>query len=156
MCAEEIEVCCIGMSLWSFTGSWWNGSPIEGDARKMRQLDLFPFPEPVNPCFHPVMIGSDGDEEREECAESQVAAVIPIEFVQRHGADEADEENGQSPSRKCAAGPRSLRDETVSASDCLLDLGDARECHNQATLLGTDGKVNQDRGMRRSDKMMWR
>jgi hypothetical protein len=96
----------------------------------MSQLDLFPSAKPVNPGFHPVMIGSHRDENGKEYSEGEVAAVIPIQLIEGHGADKADEENSQSPSCERCTGPRSLNNETVGASDNRLDLSDARVGHN--------------------------
>ena len=116
----------VGMRLRSFAGSWRNGRPIQGDARKMSQLDLFPLPKAMNPGFHPVMIRGHCDEDRQEYGKSQIAAVIPIELVEGHGADEADEENRQPPSRHRAlvlvplASDRSVR-EMMRASCEVLD-----------------------------------
>lgn len=91
----------------------------------MSQLDLLPLTEPMNPDFHPVMIRGHGDENGKECSERQVAAVIPVELVEGHGADEAGEENSQPPSGERSAGPDSLRDEVVGAPDNRFKLGDA-------------------------------
>ena len=79
----------------------------------------------MNPCFYPVMIRGHGDEEGQEYGKCQIAAVIPIELVEGHGADEADEENRQSPSGERCAGAGSLNNEAVGAADDSLDLDDA-------------------------------
>ena len=91
----------------------------------MNQLDLFPLPKPMNPCFYPVMIRGHGDEEGQEYGKCQIAAVIPIELVEGHGADKTDEENRQPPSGERCAGAGSLNNEAVGAPDNPLDLGDA-------------------------------
>lgn len=123
--AKEIEVGGVGMRLRNFAWSRRNGRPIQGDARKMSQLDLFPLSKAMNPGFNLVMIRGHCNEDRQEYGKSQIAAVIPIELVEGHGADEADEENGQPPSRKRCAGPGSLSNEAVGAPDDRLDLDDA-------------------------------
>src|SRR5512139_913210 len=123
MWAEEVQVGGIGMRLRDFTEPWWYCRPIQGDACKMNQLDLLPLAKPVNPGFHPVMIRGYGEEERQECAEGHVAAVIPIELVERHGTDKADEENGQPPSRKCCAGSGSLSNEAIGTPDNPFEPG---------------------------------
>lgn len=91
----------------------------------MSQFDLFPLPKPVNPGFNLVMIRGYGDKNGKEYSEGQIAAVVPIELVEGHGADEADEENSQPPSCERCADPGSLRNEAVGAPDNRLDLGDA-------------------------------
>src|SRR5215831_11555264 len=89
MRAEEIQVSGIWMRPWTFTGSRSNRGPIQRHSSQMTQLDLLPLAEPVNPGFHPVMIRGHGDENGKECSKGQVAAVIPVELIEGHGADEA-------------------------------------------------------------------
>ena len=125
MCSEEIQVSGVWMRLRNFTGSRGNRGPIQRHPSQMSQLDLFPLPNPVNPGFYPVMIRGHGDEDGKEDSEGQIAAVVPIELVEGHGADEADEENSQPPSCECCAGSGSMRNEAVGAPDNRLNLGDA-------------------------------
>ena len=125
MCAKEIEVGGEGMRLWSLTGPGRNGCPIQSHACEVCQLDLLPLTKSVNPCFHPVMIRRHGDEQRQECSERQISAVIPIELVKGYGGDQTNEENRQPPPGERCAGPGSLNNEAVSASDHRLNLDDA-------------------------------
>ncbi len=125
MRSEQIQVSGVWMRLRSFTGSWSNRGPIQRHPSQMSQLDLLPLPKPVNPGFYPVMIRGHGDEDGKEYSEGQIAAVVPIELVEGHSSDEADEENSQPPLCEPCAGPGSLRNEAVGAPDNRLDLGDA-------------------------------
>ena len=122
---EEIQVSGVWMRLRTFTGSRSNRGPIQRHPSQMRQLDLLPLAEPMNPGFHPVMIRGHGDKNGKECSEGQVAAVIPLKSVEGNRADKANEENSQSPTCERCAGPDSLRNEAVGAPDNRLDLGDA-------------------------------
>lgn len=123
--AEEIQVGGVWMRRRTFTGPWGNRGPIQRHPSQMSQLDLLPLAEPMNPGFHPVMIRSHGDENDKECSEGQVAAVIPVELVEGHRADEADEENSEPPSCESCAGAGSSRNEAVGTPDDCLDLGGA-------------------------------
>ena len=97
----------------------------------MYLFDLFPLPKPMNPGFHPVMIRGHGDEDGQKQAECQIAAVVPIEFVEGHDADEADEENGQPPARKGCADPGALSDQAICSPDRRFELGRAGACHDR-------------------------
>ena|SRR5690242_17638588 len=125
VCAEEIQVDGVWMRLRSFTGSWSNCDPIQRHPGQMSQFDLLPLAKPVNPSFHPVMICGHGDEDGKEDPKGQVAAVIPIELVEGDGADEADEEDSQPPSRETCADSGSLGNEAIGAPDHRFDLDDA-------------------------------
>jgi len=85
----------------------------------------------MNPGFHPVMICSHGDEDGQEEAESQIAALIPIELVEGHDADEADEENSQPPAREGRADPGALSDQVIYPPDHRFELDCAGVCHNR-------------------------
>jgi len=141
MSSKEIKVDGVGMRGWSFTGSWRNGRPIQGDACKLGQLDLFPLSKPMNPGFHPVMIRGHGDEEGQEEAEGQITAVVPIELVEGHGADEADEENSQSPAREGRADLGALSDQAICSSDRRFELDRAGACHNRRPYWERTGDV---------------
>jgi hypothetical protein len=71
------------------------------------------------------MIRGHGDEEDQKCAESQIAAVIPIELVKSHGTDESDEENSQPPSGECCADVGALSNEAVGAPNDFVEVVDA-------------------------------
>lgn len=112
----------------------------------MNLLKLFPLPKPMNPCFHPVMIRGHGDEEDQKCAESQIAAVIPIELVKAHGTDKTHEENTQPPSGERCADTGALSNEAVGAPNNFVDLLDAGACHNERPYWEQRGTSNHETG----------
>lgn len=122
MRTEKIQIGGEGMRFRSLTRSWWNRGPIQCDPSLMSQFDVLPVAKPVNPSFYPVMIRRHGEEEGQKQSETEVSAAIPIELVESDRGDEADEENGQPPSRKGCADAGAAFDEAICSTNDRFEL----------------------------------
>ena len=117
MGADQVEIVRIEMRFRRLAVSRRDTGPIQSDPGQAAGFDGLPLPEPMNPAFEPVMIRRNGDEAGDKTGQDQVAALEPIEFIQRNGGEQAGEKERQTPAGEVRARPGALRNATVDAGE---------------------------------------
>lgn len=144
MGTNEVEICRVGVRARSVSCLFRDVSPIQRNAGKMCPFNLLPLAEPMNLGLHLVMIGRDGDKDSQEEGEREVAALVPVEFIEGNGTDQADQENREPPPGEEGAGLRALSNQVVCALDDGLNLEGAWAYHNRRPYWNGRGTSNRE------------
>lgn len=70
--------------------------------------------------------------------------MVPINFVQGHGTDKANEENGQSPPREPCADSGPSFDQVIRSANDGFELSAARGCHDSRPYWERTGTSNEE------------
>ena len=127
----DVEVLGIDVRREGFARSVRNLGPGELHPCKMRRFDQRPQPQPMNPLLKPVMIRRYYQKNEHQGGQGHVAGVVQAGAKQRHGADDAGDENRQAVGRKAGAEGGSPCDEPVDSADQPLQLSGPRECRHR-------------------------